>query len=224
MVSNASPTALEEPASAIDQIINLTNRFLTSWLGQFTGSVAAVTALLIAYQKLNETLIGLLPAQLPKWALPSGVLALIFFVACIQAIPAAYALRRKRRREAILTQGLKVGYFQLGPRKEGEVFKRGDNKHKEVLDWVRNSQEQILYLTGKSGCGKTSLLDAFVVPQLMLSTSGFMVIKVRGYQHPVNALQEELRRPGVIWQETESRKSVPISTLLKLASRQVHPQ
>jgi hypothetical protein len=82
---------------------------------------------------------------------------------------------------------LKPGYFRLAPRETGDEFARADNKHEEILRWLRESKEPVLYLTGQSGSGKSSLLDAWVAPRLDAK-----VIKLRGYQDPAQALEEEL--------------------------------
>lgn len=93
-----------------------------------------------------------------------------------------------------------------------------------LLDWLQHSQDQILYLTGKSGCGKSSLLEAFVIPQLKSSAPSFVIFKIRAYQDPLNAVRQELCRPGVIWQQSAPGDTVPISTLLEIACADVAPR
>jgi hypothetical protein len=58
-----------------------------------------------------------------------------------------------------------ASYFLIGPYGEERCGKyaRADGMHITVLDWLH---ERILILTGSSGTGKSSLLNAFVIPAL----------------------------------------------------------
>jgi hypothetical protein len=61
-------------------------------------------------------------------------------------------------------------YFKIGPYSSGELdqkqFNRSDSIQKEIIDWLLNSNENTLYLSGDSGVGKSSLLSAFVKPKI----------------------------------------------------------
>ena len=54
---------------------------------------------------------------------------------------------------------------------------------------------------------KSSLLAAWVLPRL--ERDGVTVIRLRGYQDPAQALEDELKRPGVIW-----KRNPPATTIL----------
>jgi hypothetical protein len=59
-------------------------------------------------------------------------------------------------------------YFLIGPYGEEQRtrYTRADGMHITVLRWLQRTDERILILTGSSGTGKSSLLNAFVIPEL----------------------------------------------------------
>ena len=73
------------------------------------------------------------------------------------------------------------GYFRIGPyldtADDQKKFDRADRAHVRVLDWIERSANVPLYLTGDFGSGKTSLLNAFVLPTLR--ERGWTVIEAR---------------------------------------------
>jgi hypothetical protein len=86
------------------------------------------------------------------------------------------------------------GYFRIGPyldtADDQKKFDRADRAHVRVLDWIERSANVPLYLTGDSGSGKTSLLNAFVLPTLR--ERGWTVIEARAWQDPGAALRSAL--------------------------------
>lgn len=125
--------------------------------------------------------------------LDAALLALLF---CFHTFPILRDGRRKAKL-AQITGTTKPGYFQLAPREDEATFERADGKHEEVLRWLRSPPSKVLYLTGSSGTGKSSLLAAWVLPKL--EKEGVKIIRLRGYQDPAKALDVELKRPGAIW-------------------------
>jgi Leucine-rich repeat (LRR) protein len=116
---------------------------------------------------------------------------------------------------------LRPGYFRLAPLEEEESFKRADGKHEEILRWLKTTRDLVLYLTGLSGSGKSSLLAAWVLPKLERQDT--VVIRLRGYQDPVAMLLLELQRSGVIWQKPSGEIS-DIRLLLDRACRHIRPR
>jgi Leucine-rich repeat (LRR) protein len=92
-------------------------------------------------------------------------------------------------------------YFSIAPYSESrrQRYDRDDGLHKEVLTWLKGTRESVVILSGLSGTGKTSLLQAFVIPELRESRPSFTVLLVRGLDDPSAELQRQLLRPGVIW-------------------------
>jgi Leucine-rich repeat (LRR) protein len=129
--------------------------------------------------------------------------------------------QRRRRRLAEITGQLQAGYFRLAPRNDESTFTRADGKHLEILRWIEASNVQVLYLTGMSGSGKSSLLAAWVIPKL--ERQNRVIIRLRGYQDPVATLEENLRKPGVIWQRPPDNNE-DIRSLLERACRYIRPR
>ena len=73
------------------------------------------------------------------------------------------------------------GYFRLKPYGEGELCNRADQADKRVLKWLREGKTNINYLTGFSGTGKSSLLQASVLPALRNSTPPYRIAEARTY-------------------------------------------
>jgi hypothetical protein len=157
-----------------------------------TAYVVAVTAFVYALQKFAEPLKGS-----SRWLLSALLAAPVILALVFQAIPELVD-RRRRKRLTEITGHLQPGYFQLAPREDEASFTRADGKHEEILRWLEQQTSPIVYLTGLSGSGKSSLLAAFVLPKLERKDT--VVLRLRGYQDPVAVLEQELLRPGVIWQ------------------------
>jgi hypothetical protein len=94
-------------------------------------------------------------------------------------------------------------YFYIGPYPESrrQRYDRADGVHKEVLSWLKGTKEPVVVLSGLSGTGKTSLLEAFVIPELRESKPPFTVLLIRGFDDPLAELRRQLLNPGVIWKK-----------------------
>src|SRR5271165_5471527 len=194
--------------TAWDRVIDLAARRFSSLIGQLTGCVTAVSAGIVAVVELDKYLPG---ASL--WV--RAVLVALVALALFSAISTIIEQRRKKHLTEI-TGHLQPGYFQLAPREDEASFKRADGKHQEILRWLQQSSSPILYLTGLSGSGKSSLLAACVLPNLERENT--VVVRLRGYQDPVDALERELRLPGTVWQKA-APETADLRSLLERASR-----
>jgi Leucine-rich repeat (LRR) protein len=200
-----SQTIESAPSSGLGRVIDLTARAATSWIGLATAYLGAVTAAVIAFQKLPEPL-----NKAPLWLRIAALSAVPVLALIFHAIPALVEKRRKKRLTEI-SGSLQSGYFRLAPRDEEASFTRPDGKHEEILRWLDRRTRSLLYLTGLSGSGKSSLLAAWVLPKLAQQNT--VVIRLRGYQDPIAALEQELQRPGVIWQRSSSGPAELVSLL-----------
>jgi hypothetical protein len=92
-------------------------------------------------------------------------------------------------------------YFLIRPYGEEERtrYARADGMRTAVLDWCRKTDESILILTGLSGTGKSSLLNAFVIPALREGKPPSTVILVRSFDNPLDELRKKLLSPGLVW-------------------------
>src|SRR5262249_17020018 len=120
------------------------------------------------------------------------------------AAQAALEWRAERNRRILKALAVKsgieqTGYFRIGPYQDTiedrTKFSRPDRAEAKVLQCINKSSQVPLYLTGDSGCGKSSLLNAFVLPKLR--EHGWTVVEARAWQHPQVALRDALLRlPG----------------------------
>jgi Leucine-rich repeat (LRR) protein len=83
----------------------------------------------------------------------------------------------------------KPGYFRLQPYDaiDHEAFKRLDGADVKVLNWLKSTRASLLYLSGASGVGKSSLLSAAVLPQLR--DAGWRVVETRIFGNPIEGLR-----------------------------------
>jgi hypothetical protein len=90
---------------------------------------------------------------------------------------------RKAQRDAItLTPnpaGGIVKHFRLDPYVTAtpQEFCREDDAHNDVLRWISETSRPVLFLSGVSGAGKSSVLEAYVLP--MLREAGWTIEHVR---------------------------------------------
>lgn len=118
-------------------------------------------------------------------------------------------LLRHWRRRQLIENGVRgeltdSSYFRIYPYDETgpdqQRYARADKAQEDVLLWLSQTDEKALYLSGRSGSGKSSLLNAFVIPKLR-EDSRFMPIKLRGFYDPVVAIHKTLLKPALIWEK-----------------------
>jgi TIR domain len=178
--------------------VKAVRRFLPGRLLSRTAALLSLVSLVVGFAIVFKIgfhrLLGFDPS-LPVIGLLIGVLVL--------AVVAQVFMewRAERNRAALLALAIKVGvqqagYFRIGPYQDKDQdrakFGRPDGAEEKVLDWVRKSTIVPLYLTGDSGSGKSSLLNAFVLPKLR--ESDWTVLEVRAWQDPEGALREAMAR------------------------------
>jgi len=218
MSSNSAPfpaSPPEAPSSdrGLTGIFEQTFGLAKSWVGLCTAYLAAFVAAIYAFQKLPDPL-----NTYPLWLRASIVFALPACALVFHALPEM--IERKHRESLKKIDGhVAPGYFQLAPREDEESYTRADGAHERVLHWIEQRTSSILYLTGLSGTGKSSLLAAYALPRL---DKDHLVIRLRGYQDPVAALQEYLAKPGAIWQKPPETEGV--LPLLDRTCRYIRPR
>jgi hypothetical protein len=119
-------------------------------------------------------------------SLPASIL---FFV----VLPAGWRARRERRLKAMAIGGVpEPEYFRLKPYSaaDHDVFKRLDGADDEILDWLKSTKSSLLYLSGASGVGKSSLLSAGVLPKLR--EASWEVVKLRTFGNAVEQMRTAL--------------------------------
>ncbi|MGD0102927.1 MAG: leucine-rich repeat domain-containing protein [Rhodopila sp.] len=83
-------------------------------------------------------------------------------------------------------------YFRLDPYVTAAPagFRREDDAHNSVLRWIRETTRPVLFLSGVSGSGKSSVLDAYVLP--ILRGEGWRIEQVRSSSDPLPQLEAVL--------------------------------
>ena len=182
---------------------------------RFAIYFAAIIALAWGYSFLQDTL--------EYGKLETGLIAIIplFLVFLTDTIPGWLKYRRKKQLidKAINGTIPPPGYFRLAPyeAKDLDSFQRADGMHETVLDWLKTNKSSILYLSGESGTGKSSLLNGFVIPKLQTADQPFNVLTVRGYNDPIRVLEKKLVSEKLI---SEGAESLPIREILEQAMSQ----
>jgi Leucine-rich repeat (LRR) protein len=156
-----------------------------------------VVALILALTKFKELTNGLHDMGMPPWLGIALIAAFPLLALVFSTIP-TFIEQRRIKRYSEITGAIQTGYFTLCPRENEEGFERADNAHNEILRWIENSKEPVLYLTGASGTGKSSLLSAWVMPKLRREKH--VVIQLRGYEGDLfGRIKDRLLEPGAIW-------------------------
>lgn len=99
-------------------------------------------------------------------------------------------IRARRMRERVIQNEVtEPGAFLLTPygADSRAQFPRPDNALEDVISLIKNSTEPLLYLTGSSGAGKSSLLAAAVIPSL--EDKQWCVVSARTYSDPEATLE-----------------------------------
>jgi hypothetical protein len=165
------------------KLLGRTAAFLSLVLGVLLG-VAAIKFV------LNRFDLGI-----PIWAY--GLLIGLCFVGAVtQLVQESLAKRARHLMQmlAVKPGAEQTGYFRIGPYRntpeDRTKFKRADHAEQKAQEWIEKSNHIPLYLCGDSGSGKSSLLNAFVLPNL--SEQGWTVVQARAWQDPERALRDAL--------------------------------
>jgi internalin A len=194
--------------------------------GRIIGRTAAAIALLITLAGVTgglgyalRTWLGVPPDAFP---LPIWQMALIagLVIGGAQVGWELWELRRTRVLKALAgTLEIKrSGYFRLDPygAEDREAFDRADGAHRKLTAWLASTREGLLYLTGDSGCGKSSALAAYAAPALR--EQGWTVLETRAWQDPEAEVRQEtltlLRELGA-----KPKADADSLSLLSLAAR-----
>jgi hypothetical protein len=140
--------------------------FCGSLMGQtflLTGLISvylATEALLYSYAKV--ALLGLREDLGAFWFWTIHAVPLACILLFLMLPLTSRALREKRLGAMALGGAPKPGYFRLQPYRasDHDAFRRLDGAECKVLSWLKSSKSSLLYLSGASGVGKSSLLSA----------------------------------------------------------------
>jgi hypothetical protein len=171
--------------------------------GKVFGRTAALLAVFLAMllyiaplDRAIESFLGF-PLQ-PPWLWHSLLLGIAVLTVFAQIIAEWHADRSRRQAQALAvkTEAVQEGYFRIGPyldtAEDRAKFDRADQVHVKILDWISRADAMPLYLTGDSGSGKSSVLNAFVLPELR--NAGWTVVEARAWQDPDMALRDAIAK------------------------------
>jgi hypothetical protein len=105
----------------------------------------------------------------------------------------AWRRYRQAQRDALaLTSSQETAdtrYFRLDPYVTAKPaqFQREDDAHNLVLQWISETTRPILFLSGVSGSGKSSVLEAYVLP--LLQADGWRIERIRSFSDPLPQLE-----------------------------------
>lgn len=167
------------------------------WLAESTVVLGLVAGYFAAAWIVHHLVIeraSLYPNGTP-WYIFAAFAMPLFGVAIFRIFPDILKARRKSRLHEVLDnpEPPKPGYFRLHPyeAKDAARYSRPDNAVVEAIDWIKGTDETVLYLSGASGSGKSSLVAAGLTPAL--ESEGWAVLSVRGMGAPLASLTGALR-------------------------------
>jgi len=169
--------------------------FLGSLLGQatiFAGMMLIYIAAIVLLWKYAFEDLRAVYAVVGGVAFWSIVATPVIVILLFSMLPTAWRAWRERRLKKTTIGGdvqFKPGYFRLYPYSavDREAFKRLDGADGAILNWLKSTEASLLYLSGASGVGKSSLLGAKVLPQLR--DGGWMVIETRLIADPIESIR-----------------------------------
>jgi formylglycine-generating enzyme required for sulfatase activity len=196
-------------------------RWLVRHLRGITIYVGVLSALVLALTTLRDRLEVLAGEE---WLyLPVAVLPLAAALVG-ESIPAW--LKRRRQNHIIHVVEEKPGYFRVSPyddtADDRSRYTRADRAHERVQEWLVGTDQTVLYLTGLSGTGKSSLIHAYALPKLREVSPPVHAVVVRSFRDPLEDLKSKILKPGVVWERPPTDLS-DVRALLKRASDHVRP-
>lgn len=183
--------------------------------------------------------------DLPRWVTLAILVALLAVIALTKLLPEWIERRRRKRLNAqreeaarLLAKAEKERFFRLDPQPPPEnndsplTFNRADGEHKEILKWIRHTNRPVVYVTGRSGTGKSSLMSAYVVPALNRGTDApadqqneqVTAVMVRAFGDLDATLRDELGKPGVLWQKPPDLSDLKAREVLERVAKRLEDQ
>lgn len=168
--------------------------FARSWLGSSLGQTVVLVGMILSYVAILALTwtfaagpLGAMKDAFGEWfwVLMTAPIAVIL---AFNVVPAALRARRERQLKRAAFSGgpaFQPSYFRLHPygTADAGIFKRLDGADIRLLDWLRGARDPILYLSGPSGSGKSSLVAASLEPKLR--AEGWEVVNTRLFADPL---------------------------------------
>ncbi|MFZ3326638.1 MAG: hypothetical protein WA231_12395, partial [Methylocella sp.] len=177
-------------------------KFAQTFLGSVIGQTAILACSLAVYALAIAVLRKYFWAETQEFrdAYGIGLFALLvtapfIIILAFSAVPTSLRARRESRlKRAAITGNVRFrpGYFRLTPygQADGSAFRRLDGEDDRVRCWLTSTQESLLYLSGASGVGKSSIMAAGVGPTLL--ELGWTIVETRIFGEPVQRVRRTL--------------------------------
>lgn len=176
------------------------------------GLIAALTAAFYFYRDSLK-----LPGYWPELII---ITTIALFIALF-FLPSLRVEVRKYKLAQLGVHGALEGpeYFRLTAYEKDDAafFKRPDGAAEALCAWVEATTRPLLYLTGQSGVGKSSLINAKLLPAL--ASKDWVALNLRPHDSPLEQLQSALLLPGAIWSKPGKPPSDLYSLLCSAADR-----
>jgi Leucine-rich repeat (LRR) protein len=164
-----------------------------------TKEYILVFAMIIAALKylssyIDEITHGLKYANLAIYAIVAVIIFSLYFFTIRPLIIKRHELKMKPTGEP------DEHYFTTSPRTDDKYhfFSAG---YESYLEWLLHPKVPVLYLTGPSGSGKSSLINAYLVPELEKEKSAKTnIYPLRSYHQPLQVLYDAFaidKKPGI---------------------------
>jgi hypothetical protein len=197
--SEAATAALPKLPELDKEDLKAVRSFLPGKLLSRTAALLSLVLLVLGFAAAVDAglrrLLGV-AVDLPAWAYYGLLLGAPFAVVVVQVVNEWLAERNRRKLIGLAVKAGtdQTGYFRIAPYQDTEAdraaFRRPDHADDRVLAWIERAAAAPLYLTGDSGSGKSSLLNASVLPRLR--AQGWRVVEARAWQDPQAALRDAL--------------------------------
>src|SRR5258708_19084214 len=207
---------LMPPGGSFSRIVNLS----ASGIRKLSAYVCSFALFLWGLTKLQAPVKMVTGHSEPWLIMPIAALPLVL-VAAFELIPKAWSSYKSSR---LADYGFSItqevsGNFRVAPYEDTEQdrkqFRRADNIHVRILEWIKTTTQTIVYVTGRSGTGKTSVINAYVMPELRTSTR-FLPLVIRSFAAPLREVRRRLLLPGLVWKQPIDN---PSETLLELLGK-----
>jgi Leucine-rich repeat (LRR) protein len=201
-VAHFDPKAAEELIKTFGPTDEDKKKLSQTFFGSLLGQSVVLVGELAFYLLVVGVALKYLGPEVKEFKETYGLLWLIvlmaaplLFILAFSFVPTLLRARRERRlKQAVISGDVRFhpGYFRLTPYTGADsgIFKRLDDAADKIFNWLTNTQESLLYLSGASGTGKSSLMAAAIAPKLI--GAGWAIVETRIFGEPVEHIRRRL--------------------------------
>jgi hypothetical protein len=176
-------------------------KFAQTFFGSLVGQTVVLVGYLLIYFVVAVVALKYFASEGKEFRDEYGRWLLVLLAAPFIAIlvfsfvPTVLRARGESRLKRAVISGARrfqPGYFRLMPygKADRTAFRRLDGVDDVIYNWLTNTQESLLYLSGTSGVGKSSMLAAGIGPSLV--DLGWTIVETRIFGEPVEHVRRTL--------------------------------